>query len=90
MFRSIIPCCFGVCIVFACMSLVGCASSVRVSLPNGAQGYNVDCSTDMSDWNECYLKASELCPSGYTVVQKQSSPNAVGENMDRDLMIQCN
>jgi hypothetical protein len=89
--------------VFAVVSaLAGCArvSSTLTYLPDGRQGYVVDCSYANRSWGDCYQKAGELCDvSGYDVIahggdQRQTtfgSPYGVGSDtiITRSLVIAC-
>jgi len=47
--------------------LSGCGSTTRIDTPNG-KGYALDC----SELSECYFRAGQQCPKGYTVIDKAS------------------
>jgi len=85
--------------------LFGCATSSRIYLPNGSQGYRVNCDGSALDWGMCYEKAGELCGSkGYVLVGQNGesyplgSANAsnaqftatYGAMVTRYMLIKCN
>ncbi len=53
---------------FAVAVLAGCASAERIQRPGGKPAYVITCGSIASA--NCYSKAAEVCPGGYTVVQK--------------------
>lgn len=56
--------------------LQGCATASQTYLPDGRQGFNLNCSGTMRNWGECQEKAGEICGSrGYDVISHQ------GENL---------
>lgn len=61
------------------LALAGCASATPkpFSGPNGRPAYSMRCSGLGRTLDACYQKAGELCPAGYTVVDRSSSTIAV-------------
>lgn len=54
--------------------LAGCAVSVTpIKGPDGRQAYVMKCSGYMRDRQDCLVKAGELCPTGYIVVDDNST-----------------
>ena len=45
--------------------------------PNGNTAYSMRCSGFGRTLDECYKKAGELCPSGYTIIDRASGVVAV-------------
>ena len=55
--------------LLALVILTGCASSTTTYLPDGRQGYSLNCSGTARTWGMCYEKAGEICgATGYDVV----------------------
>lgn len=48
--------------------ITACATSSKLTLPNGKQGYNIDCSGLYTGINACYEKAGSVCPDGYNII----------------------
>lgn len=80
--------------------LGACAVASTLYLPNGSQGYSINCSGAALTWGACYQKASELCGSqGYQIVSADGQNGAmIGGNpsgffgttvMDRNMLISC-
>ena len=55
--------------------LAGCATSEPIKAPDGNMGYFIKCGSAVID--ACYKKAAELCPGGYTQVDRETSPNGI-------------
>lgn len=78
--------------------LAGCAVSVKqVSGPDGRPAYVLKCSGYMRDRQDCLIKAGELCPGGYHLVDDSSQtsggmilPNGIIGIAHRDyLTVSC-
>jgi len=56
--------------------LVGCASITphQVRGPSGRDAYTMSCSGMGRTLERCYAKAGEICPSGYSIVDRSSDP----------------
>lgn len=78
----------------------GCATSKNTYLPDGRQGYSINCSGGALSWDLCYNKAGELCGgAGYDVIVKTGDQGAVvggspagvfgGSVITRSLLIGC-
>jgi len=64
--------------LLALVILGGCASSSSTYLPDGREGYSLNCSGTARTWGMCYEKAGELCgASGYDVVQRNGETGEV-------------
>lgn len=68
---------------FVCTLLVGCATSTPIMGPSGP-AHIVKCGSAVIE--ACYRKASELCPSGYTVGDQQQSGNGMVNQVGSSLM----
>ena len=60
--------------------LAACASIQPVAFkgPNGDTVYSMRCNGMGRTLDDCYKKASELCPSGYSIVDRESSVVGMG------------
>ena len=43
------------------LALAGCTSIKPITLPDGRQGYTVDCSGRVLTWEDCFERADLLC-----------------------------
>jgi hypothetical protein len=86
-------------IAFTCL-LAGCATQKAVYLPDGRQGYSINCSGPDLNWGMCYEKAGEVCKSrGYDVISKTGDQGSSvvatqygvigGTKVNRSLLIAC-
>ena len=59
--------------------LVSCASIDPQQFvgPNGRTAYSMQCSGMGRTLHACYRKAGEICPSGYTIIDRASGTVAV-------------
>jgi hypothetical protein len=85
-------------ILILALILQGCAMSGKTYLPDGRQGYTINCSGIQT----CESKAGDLCGArGYTVIDRQDMPQAAlagapqigiagGTNYVRTMLIACN
>lgn len=48
--------------------LTACATSDKMTMPDGAAAYHISCDGWAQTEAECYAKAGELCPAGYAVL----------------------
>jgi len=55
--------------------LIGCMAvkPVKFKGPNGRNAYSMFCSYGGRTLDECYVKAGEVCPNGYDVIDQRSS-----------------
>ena len=62
-----------------CFVLTGCVTARPLTLPNGEQGQVISCNGMARSISDCYVKAGEVCPSGYDVVDAsgESHPTIV-------------
>lgn len=87
-------------IAVAAIAMTGCATQKTTYLPDGSQGYSIDCSGQALNWGMCQTKAGEICGArGYDVVSQdgEQSPTAVansnglyaGAFVQRTMLIKC-
>lgn len=77
-------------ILCACLALMlaSCAGTIEPRQfvgPNGKAAFSMRCSGMGRTLDACYQKAGELCPTGYTTVDRSSSP--VGVPLNGSVMI---
>lgn len=71
-------------VYLAALILTSCASITPQQFvgPNGHTAYSMRCSGMGRTLDACYKKAGEICPSGYTIIDKTSGlvggPNGNG------------
>lgn len=66
----------------------GCGGANTARLPDGTEGYSVNCNGMDNDWAECYNKAADMCDGGKYQIMSQNT-SAVGETPMRNLIIKC-
>lgn len=87
-------------LVLGASLLSSCTTWKPLVLPDGQQGFAVDCSGSNLTWTHCYQKAARACDHGYTVVQRidnhggHAAPGNLfglvgGAVVDRSMLIQC-
>ncbi len=61
------------------LMLASCASVTPSEFrgPNGRTAYSMRCSGMGRTLDDCYRKAGELCPAGYTIIDRASGTVAV-------------
>lgn len=61
-------------VMVAAVLLTGCAGIEPQHFvgPNKGDAYSMECSAMGRTMNDCYRKAGELCPNGYTILGQQS------------------
>ena len=62
--------------------LVGCTTTQQINRPGGKKEFLIACGAGLG-WNICYDKANELCPGGYTTLEKDAGFNR------KELRISC-
>lgn len=62
-------------IIATAVALTGCATSKQITGPNGVAAHSIRCGSARIDL--CYEKAAELCPSGYSFLDRNQSGNMV-------------
>ena len=83
--------------IFFLMILIGCAgiNPVKFKGPNARDAYSMLCSGMGRTWDKCYVKAGEVCPNGYDIIDQRSSTVAIptGSGMiaapKQNLAIEC-
>lgn len=78
--------------------LAGCAAiePQRITGPSGKPAYFMQCSGQGRTLAACYQKAGEVCPAGYSVVDRASdsrvfstAPGQVHTSVQHALVIEC-
>jgi hypothetical protein len=70
--------------VMALPLLTSCTSAKPLLAPSGAMGFKVWCELP----SQCYEKAAEVCPSGYTIEANEKDYWGLGD-FDGNLIIVC-
>lgn len=65
-------------------ALMACTTARPLMAPSGAQGFKVWCELP----SQCYDKAAEMCPYGYTIEVDQKDYLGLGD-YDGNLIIVC-
>jgi len=84
-------------ILFAVLLLTGCATATKAGKPGQ---YLVECNGAAVPLSKCYTKASEVCPNGYDVVERERTNGAttgayangvatLGAPEYKNLLVQC-
>lgn len=78
---------FALTLISSTVVLSGCASIEPVPFngPNGKKAYSMRCSGMGRSLEACYQKAGEICPSGYSIVDR--STGAIGVPTSGGMMI---
>ncbi len=87
-------------LVCAAVLLCGCTTQKTIYLPDGRQGYSINCSGAANSWEQCFTKAGEICKAnGYETVTKAGDQGATfsatqygafgGSVMNRVMLIAC-
>ena len=73
--------------------LSGCmgVSPVKINGPSGKTAYSMKCSGMGRTLEDCYVKAGEICPNGYQIVDRASGYAQIGSigAMQHSLVIEC-
>ncbi|WP_213880046.1 hypothetical protein [Pseudomonas sp. dw_358] len=72
----------------AIATLAGCASATPTYLKSGQQGLTIDCSGQALNWDKCYEKARQSCPSSnYNIIgaDGKPAPRPDASLLDQDL-----
>ena len=56
--------------------LAGCAKVTEMREPDGGIRYLVGCYGALTPMSACYDKAEELCPSGYTITDRNDTASS--------------
>lgn len=61
-------------IILAALLVGGCATSSQIYLPDGRQGFNINCPGAANNWGNCFAKAGEICGArGYDIINRDGS-----------------
>ena len=54
--------------------LTGCATATNIGLPDGSEGYALNCSGTANGWGACWKKAGEVCQGrGYEILARDET-----------------
>jgi hypothetical protein len=58
---------------------------------DGRDGYNIECGGSAYSWAKCYKAAAKTCPSGFDVLDRDSSSTAsqFGPIVNRSMVVAC-
>ena len=78
-------------ILLAALSACAAVEPVPFTGPSGGKAYSMRCSGMGRTLDACYQKAGEVCPNGYTIVDRRSSVVASGgvAAPDYRLAVEC-
>lgn len=83
-------------LIFVALIAIGCASTSKMYLPDGRQGYAFNCSGLARSWNMCMSAAGEQCKErGYDVISANGERGLVatqtmaGSTISRTLVVAC-
>ena len=71
--------------------MASCATSQQVVMPSGDEANMISCGGTANQWSSCYVKAGELCPSGYDILDRSEERGMMGNSpsIDRTLIVNC-
>lgn len=68
--------------------IVGCATSIPISSPNGKLGHAINCSA--VSMAQCYQKAGEKCGGrGYNILNQKNQSQGFFTPADKTLVVEC-
>lgn len=87
-------------LLLAVVLLAGCATSSKTYLPDGSEGFSINCDGSALSWSQCYKKAGDLCGAqGYKVLAGGNEGNAIvggnqygfagGMIVTRSMLVKC-
>lgn len=68
---------------------IGCTTVEQIPAPDGEMHFSINCKRSITN---CYEKAAELCPSGYTLADKQDETTQIpsGTTVRRyNMLVKC-
>ena len=69
-------------------SISGCTPTSMVRLPDGGEGFTIECGGAIYSWASCYEAAGEKCGTrGYDIINKSS--DATIDTVSRSMLIKC-
>ena len=75
--------------------LSGCATATRMTMPDGAAGYEIKCPGTALSMGHCMNKAREVCGGNYKVIDKEETSSFVSTGYgitptkNRSLFVAC-
>lgn len=66
------------CLFIAGCNTLGTSLAQPITLPNGKNGYSIDCS-NYSGWPACFEVAGGVCMSGYNIHERSMGDNTKSE-----------
>lgn len=74
-------------LICCALPLGACGGARQALLPDGSEGYSINCNGMDGDWADCYNQAADKCGGKYEVVSTNTS--AVGETPLRNMIVKC-
>ncbi len=73
------------------IALLGaCTTAKEINGPSGSKGYYVSCNGAIQSVRSCYMRAAEVCPNGYEIIDQGNSKNIFGGNaIKKGIFIEC-
>jgi hypothetical protein len=63
--------------ILGIVSLPACTTSTPTVLPDGTKGIMIACPGMENSMGSCFVKAGQLCPSGYDVINQSEESHPV-------------
>ena len=67
--------------------LCACGGARNAKLPDGSEGYSINCNGADNDWADCYNQAADKCDGPYEIVS--TNPVGVGDTPMRNIIVKC-
>ncbi len=67
--------------------LSACATARMITLPSGAEGYDIKCRS--MEFPACHHKADKVCPNGYDVISSDYGGATVYSDDHLFMLIEC-
>lgn len=77
------------------LHIAGCATARKMTTPDGNEGYYIKCDGTAVSMDVCYRKASDLCPNGYKIIDKNNesgvviNPYTIGSTSKKGIFVEC-
>ena len=67
--------------------LCACGGARNAKLPDGSEGYSINCNGTDNDWADCYHQAADKCYGPYEIVSTNTV--GVGNTPMRNIIVKC-
>ena len=67
--------------------LCACGGARNAKLPDGSEGYSINCNGTDNDWTDCYNQAADKCDGPYEIVSTNTV--GVGNTPMRNIIVKC-